>query len=147
MDFSSWSNQYPALSNLSSTQPGALNQNMFQGWDFTGANGPAAAAAGNTAATTAVQPGQFQFGANMPTVQAGLGALTSLAGLFQGMQANKLARDQFRFTRDVTNTNLNNSITSYNTALSDRANARAKTQGDSDAERDSYVAANRLSRG
>lgn len=86
------------------------------------------------------------LGFNVGTGQLALGGLQSLAGIFNSLQANKLANQQFKFTKDVTNTNLNNSIKSYNTALSDRANSRYFTQNQSQAEADKYIAANQLSR-
>ncbi|QHJ80346.1 MAG: hypothetical protein [Caudoviricetes sp.] len=86
------------------------------------------------------------FGLNVGTGQLALGGLQSLAGIFNSLQANKLANQQFKFTKDVTNTNLNNSIKSYNTALSDRANSRYFTQNQSQADADAYINANRLTR-
>lgn len=86
------------------------------------------------------------LGFNVGTGQLALGGIQSLAGIFNSMQANKLANQQFKFTKDVTNTNLNNSIKSYNTALSDRANSRYFTQNQSQSDADAYIAANRLSR-
>lgn len=86
------------------------------------------------------------LGFNVGTGQLALGGLQSLAGIFNSLQANKLANQQFKFTKDVANTNLNNSIKSYNTALSDRANSRYFTQNQSQSEADKYIAANQLSR-
>lgn len=86
------------------------------------------------------------IGFNVGTGQLALGGLQSLAGIFNSMQANQLAKDQFKFTKEVTNTNLNNQIKSYNTTLSDRANARYFTQNQSQSDADKYIAANRLSR-
>lgn len=86
------------------------------------------------------------LGFNAGTGQLALGGLQSLAGIFNSLQANKLANQQFKFTKDVTNTNLNNSIKSYNTALSDRANSRYFTQNQSQADADAYINANRLTR-
>ena len=86
------------------------------------------------------------LGFNIGTGQLALGGLQSLAGIFSAIQSNKLANKQFDLTKDVTNTNLNNSIKSYNTALSDRANARYFTQNQSQADADKYISDNRLSR-
>lgn len=86
------------------------------------------------------------LGFNVGTGQLALGGLQSLAGIFNSMQANNLAKDQFKFTKEITNANLNNSIKSYNTALGDRANARYFTQNQSQADADKYIADNRLSR-
>lgn len=87
-----------------------------------------------------------QLGANIPTVQLGLGALGSLAGIYSGFQANKLAKDQLSFTKQITNTNLNNQIKSYNTALEDRARSRAVAENRDSASADAYIEKNKLSR-
>lgn len=86
------------------------------------------------------------FGMNLGTAQLGLGGLAAIGSIFNGLQANKLAKDQFKFTKDITNTNLNNQIQSYNTALSDRINSRTYTQGQDQSVADDYLAKNRLSR-
>lgn len=86
------------------------------------------------------------LGANLGTAQLGLQGLSALSSLIGSNKAYGLAKDQFNFTKDVTNTNLNNSIKSYNTSLTDRATSRAFVQGDSDAVRDSYIDRNRLTR-
>ena len=86
------------------------------------------------------------IGFNMPTAQLGLSALGSLANLWGGFQANKLARDNFNFTKDITNTNLNNSIKSYNTNLEDRARARGAAEGQTADQIASYVDRNRMTR-
>ena len=46
----------------------------------------------------------------------------------------------------MTNTNLNNSIQSYNTSLEDRARARGVMEGQSDEQVQSYIDKNKLSR-
>lgn len=86
------------------------------------------------------------LGMNIPTLQLGLGMLSSLGGLYGANQANKLARDSFNFSKGVTNTNLNNQIKSYNTALEDRARSRAVTEGRDASTADDYISRNRLSR-
>lgn len=137
------------------TQPGAMswmtpNTNNASGMNF------------NTPAMT-YQPGMTmgdylstgsnagsgltnQLGMNIPTFQLGLGAIGSLANIYGGFQANKLAKDQLSFAKDVTNTNLNNQIKSYNTALEDRARSRATTENRSQASADEYIEKNKLSR-
>lgn len=86
------------------------------------------------------------LGPNMPTLQLGLGGLNALNSIFQGRQANRLARDQLNFVRDVTNTNLRNQVQSYNTALEDRARSRGVVTGRGDDYVDEYIERNRLSR-
>lgn len=87
-----------------------------------------------------------QLGMNIPTFQLGLSTLGSLGNLYGAFQSNKLAKDQFNFTKDITNTNLNNQIKSYNTALEDRARSRAVAENRDSASADAYIERNKLSR-
>lgn len=87
------------------------------------------------------------LGFNMPTANLALGGLQTLGALWSAFQANKLAKQQFKFTKDITNTNLANQIKSYNTALFDRGRSRAVVEGQTDSDRDAYYEANKLSRG
>ncbi|UZV39848.1 hypothetical protein [Xanthomonas virus PB119] len=147
--FEDWQSAYPALSNLN------FGKNSLTGGSdlFSGFNGlgqpagmqslPANNGTGLAPSTAGTGMG---LGWNMNTAQLGLGALQTVGGLYNAFQGNKLARQQFNFTRDFANTNLNNSIQSYNTQLADRARSRAAVEGQSDAERDQYINDNRLSR-
>lgn len=141
---------------------------LFNGGDYAG-NGVTTFAAptqsaptvvGNTATFAPAAGSQGLFGAasgtgtsgasglgmNMGTAQLALGGLSALGSIFGASQASKLAKDQFKFTKDVTNTNLNNQIKSYNTALEDRITARAAMQGNDASYVSDYLAKNRLSR-
>lgn len=104
------------------------------------------AGTGLTTSTSFLSGSANQLGMNVPTFQLGLGALGSLAGIYSGFQANKLAKDQLNFTKSVTNTNLNNQIKSYNTALEDRARSRATAENRDQSSADAYIAANKLTR-
>lgn len=84
------------------------------------------------------------LGFNMPTLGLAIQGLSALGNLYQGLQANKLARKQFNFQKDFANTNLNNQMQSYNTALIDRAYARASM--DSNFNPEKYIEENRLTR-
>lgn len=86
----------------------------------------------------------FQLGWNMPTLQMGLQGLNSIGNIWGAWQSNKLARDQLNFTKRIANANLNNQISAYNTALEDRARARAAVEGQSSAEEQAYIDKNRL---
>lgn len=86
------------------------------------------------------------LGLNIGTGQLALGGLGAIASLWGGMQANKLANDQFKFTKQTTNTNLNNQIKSYNTSLEDRINSRAAVNGNDQAYVNDYLSKNRLTR-
>lgn len=98
---------------------------------------------GTTVADQATDPSKG-LGFNIPTLELGLGGLKTIGGLYAAFQSNALAKKQFEFTKNAYNQNLTNSIQSYNTALSDRARSRAVMEGQSDAERDSWVAQNSL---
>jgi len=86
------------------------------------------------------------LGMNIGTGQLALGGLGSLAGIWGALNSNKLANQQFKFTKDTTNTNLNNQIKSYNTALEDRITARAATQGQDSAYVNDYLNKHRMNR-
>jgi hypothetical protein len=90
--------------------------------------------------------GMGGLGFNVGTGQLALGGLGALTSIWGGLQANSLAKKQFKFTKNVTNTNLANQIKSYNTALDDRITSRAKTQGMSEGEVAAYRDRNSLSR-
>lgn len=100
----------------------------------------------NTPAAGLAGSAQSTFGANIPTFQLGLGGLSALGNLWGAFQSNKLANNQFDYTKQITNTNLANQIKSYNTSLSDKATARASMEGWSDAQTQDYINKNKLSK-
>lgn len=71
------------------------------------------------------------LGMNMPTLQLGVQGLGALSSLWMGSKSLGLAKDQFNFTKDVTNTNLNNQIKSYNSTLEDRTKRASEFNGTS----------------
>ena len=75
-----------------------------------------------------------------------LSGLQTLGNLWSAFQMNKLAKKQFNYTKDVTETNLANQIQSYNTALEDRSRSRAFVEGQSADQAQAYIDQNRLSR-
>lgn len=72
------------------------------------------------------------LGMNMPTFGAAIGGLQSLGSLAMGIKSYGLMKDQHKLTKEVTNTNLNNSITASNGALEDRLRSRAQMNGTSE---------------
>lgn len=88
--------------------------------------------------------GNSGIGLNIPTFQLGAQALGSLGNIFNAFQANKMAKKSFDFTKKYAETNLGNSIKSYNTALTDRARSRGVAEGQSQSEIDNYVRTNKL---
>lgn len=77
---------------------------------------------------------------------AGMGGLQTIGGLIGSLGSLSLARKSFNLQKDALNTNLTNQIQAYNTALEDRARSRAVVEGQSDQERDAYIAANKATR-
>lgn len=86
------------------------------------------------------------LGMNLGTAGLALGGLQSLNNLLQGNKAFNLAKDQFRFQKDVANANLNNSIKSYNSSLEDRLRSRGVAQGTDAATVQDEIERKRLTR-
>ena len=76
-------------------------------------------------------------------VMDGIGAI---GGLWGSIQQNKIAKQQLTLSRDAFETNMRNSIQSYNTTLEDRIRARYAMEGRGSGEADAYLDANRLRR-
>ena len=127
------------LSNIGLNDNGSVMPNMWdaqtQALQQLGGNGTTAAGNG--------------LGFNLGTLNMGVNALAAVGGLYNAFQSNKLAKEQFAFTKEVTNTNLNNQIKTYNTTLEDRALARGRLNGDTDpaAYATAYTDKNKISRG
>ena len=127
------------LSNIGLDGNGSVMPNMWdtqtQALQQLGGNG-----------TTAADNG-LRF--NLGTMNMGVNALAAVGGLYNAFQSNKLAKEQFAFTKEVTNTNLNNQIKTYNTTLEDRALARGRLNGEADpsAYAAAYTDKNKISRG
>ncbi len=86
------------------------------------------------------------FGFNMPSAQLLLGGVQTIGSIWNAWESQKLAKKQFAFQKDVTETNLRNQIQAYNTTLEDRGRSRANTEGQSAEVAQSYVDSNRLRR-
>jgi hypothetical protein len=86
------------------------------------------------------------LGFNLGTGQLALSGLGSLGNLWTSFQAQDMAKKQFGLMSGLLNTNLTNSIRSYNTALADRARARGVAEGQSQEQVQDYVSRNSLSR-
>lgn len=87
-----------------------------------------------------------KLGMNMGTASMGLQGLATIGGIWNAYQSQKLAKEQFAFTKAMANTNLNNQIKSYNTALSDRSRTRGAMEGQSAAQVQSYIDTNQMTR-
>lgn len=88
--------------------------------------------------------GLFSGMTGMDKINAGLGGLQTLAGLWSAWQAMKMSKKQFGFTKDMMKANLGNQVKSYNTALTDRITSRAHMQGMSAAEANAYLNTHKL---
>lgn len=90
--------------------------------------------------------GATGLGFNLPTIQDGVGTLTSLGNLWTGLKAVDLAKNQLDFVRSTTNANLNNQMKLINTRIEDRARARGAMEGQSAEQVQGYIDRNRLTR-
>ena len=75
-------------------------------------------------------------------VMDGIGAI---GGLWGAIQQNKIAKQQLALSREAYNTNMNNTIKTYNTALEDRIRARYVMEGRAD-QADGYIDEHKLTR-
>lgn len=82
------------------------------------------------------------LGFNMDTLRLGLGGLQTIGNLWNSFEANNLAKDQFGYTKKITDTNLDNSIRSYNTTLEDKIRARSAMEGRPEGYSEEYIAKN-----
>ena len=103
-----------------------------------GANGQVGTMNGSPLYQTPQLTGWQKFG----YVMDGIGAV---GGLWGSIQQNKIAKEQLNLAKESYNTNMNNTIQSYNTALEDRIRARYAMEGRSD-QADAYIEENKLSR-
>lgn len=85
-------------------------------------------------------------GTGMNYLGAGMQGIGALGSYMQNKKAMNLAKDQFKFAKDFANTNLNNQIRSYNTALEDRARTRAIMENRDEASARAYYDKHKLSR-
>ncbi len=78
------------------------------------------------------------------TIMGGLQAAGGLWGAYNGMQQNKLVKQQMANSLNQWNKNYANQVASYNTRLEDRHRAAVAAQGANQPDLDSYMAKNRL---
>jgi hypothetical protein len=132
----------------------AANPNPFAGSGISGTSTPAPqewltqlpGAGGGDKPPTNTNANATGFGMNIGTGELGLQGLNSLSGIYGAMKSNKLAQDSFKLNKQMSNTNLNNQIKSYNTALEDKGRARAQFEGQDASTAQAYIDKNRLTR-
>lgn len=78
------------------------------------------------------------------TIMSGLQVANGLWGAYNGMQQNKLVKQQMANSLNQWNKNYANQVASYNTRLEDRQNARVAAQGNHQQDTASYMEKNRL---
>jgi len=86
------------------------------------------------------------IGWNSKSLNLGLEAFGTLGNIWNAWEARKLAKEQFKFQKDITNTNLANSIQAYNTRLYERTRAADQTAGRSEDQTLAYTKANEVHR-
>lgn len=91
-------------------------------------------------ATTAGTP----LGFNLGTADLVFGGIGTIGDLWMAYQAQKLAKEQFAFQKDMTNANFANQLQSYNTALTDKINSRTAQEGGDTADAQAYIDNNKL---
>lgn len=78
---------------------------------------------------------------NLSTVFQGIQAL---GGAYLGFQQLKQAKDALKFQKQAYNTNLTNSVQTYNTSLEDRINGRTADYAGKQGDVQTYLAAHSL---
>lgn len=91
-------------------------------------------------ATTAGTP----LGFNLGTGNLVLGGIGTIGDLWMAYQAQKMAKEQFAFQKDMMNANFANQLQSYNTALTDKINSRTAQEGGDTADAQAYIDNNKL---
>lgn len=82
--------------------------------------------------------------AGINPVSAAISGIQTVANIWNSFQAQKMAKKQFKFTKQMTRANLANQVKSYNTALADRARSRGFVEGQTQDQIDAYVRDNSL---
>ena len=96
--------------------------------------------------TAGIDRGLFGSGIGADDARFGLQGLNTLGNLWAAWKTASLAGKQFKYARDVSETNIANQIKSYNTSLTDRANNRAIVEGRTPAETQAYIEQNKMTR-
>lgn len=104
------------------------------------AQGPAGVPAG----LPPMAGGATPLGFNLGTANAALGGLQTIGNMWMAFQANKQAKKQFKFAKQMTRINLANQIQAYNTSLADRARSRSVMESQTPEQTQAYFDSNAL---
>lgn len=126
---------------------GAANASGNSVFDSIAALSSLKPTAGGMGATPAAGADASGLGLNIGTANLGLAGLQTIANIWSAFKAASLAKKQFNFTKDVTETNLTNQIRSFNTALEDRARSRGVVEGQTAQQVQDYIDRNSATRG
>lgn len=110
-----------------------------------GINGPQGVA-GAAGAKLGLGEDATGLGFNLGTGKLVLGGIQAIGNIWNAWEANKLAKEQFAYKKDVTEANLANQIQSYNTTLEDRIRSRSAMESTSQASATSYLDSHKLQR-
>lgn len=72
--------------------------------------------------------------------------LQGIGNLFMANRAYGLAKDQFNYQKNVTDTNMANQMKSYNTTLAGMARSRGVMEGQTEAQVQAFIDENKLTR-
>lgn len=109
----------------------AAGQATFNASDNAGTNAPAV-------------DGPNWLGKNIGTIKSVADILQGFGSLYGAFQTNNIAKDTLKFQKKSYETNLANSIKSYNLALDDRIRSRYAQNERSTADADAKIAENQL---
>lgn len=90
--------------------------------------------------------GESGLGFNVGTGNLVLGGIAAIGNIWNAWEANKLAKEQFAYKKDVTEANMANQIKSYNTTLEDRIRSRSAMESTSQASANRYMESHKLTR-
>lgn len=133
----------PIATSGSSLVPGSISQQIL---DMPMSNPNLGGGSGVVGAIGGAKSGGGLFGgmSGMDKANMALTGLQTLGSLWGAFQSMKLANKQYKFTKNVTSTNLNNQIKSYNTTLDDKARSRGKVESQSAQQTQDYINKNKL---
>jgi hypothetical protein len=88
-----------------------------------------------------------KLGMNLGTANLAFNGLSSLAGIWGAFKQLSLAKKDFNMRKEASDTNINNQIRSYNTALEDRSRSRAVMERQTPEQSQAYIDENKARRG